>query len=166
MKLGYTHALQVDGDNQHNTDAIKVFLSKAESFPDRLINSYPVYDASAQAIRQHGRKLTNFWVRLETRSDAIRDAMCGFRVYPLKEIAPLLDKIHFKRMGFDIEIIVKAYWQGIDIINLPVDVRYPDGGHSNYKLFADNVKISFLHAYLFCSSFFAGKRRKREEKAG
>jgi glycosyltransferase involved in cell wall biosynthesis len=158
LRLGYTHALQVDADGQHDLAAINTFVAAAHDNPEMLVNSYPVYDEYAPAARQHGRKITNFWVRLETRSSAIIDAMCGFRVYPLQKIAQELPKIRFKRMGFDIEILVKAYWRGVDIINLPVNVRYPAGAHSNYRFIVDNIKISLMHAYLFCLSFIKNKR--------
>lgn len=147
---GFTHALQVDADAQHDLKSVETFMKAAENEPESLINGYPVYDDTAVRIRQHGRKITNFWVRLHTRSADIKDSMCGFRIYPLKAVEKLLKRpLISKRMGFDIEILVKLHWQGVKIVNLPVKVYYHKDGHSNFRMFADNVKISLLHAYLF-----------------
>jgi len=76
--------------------------------------------------------------------------MCGFRLYPLQQIEPILKTIKFKRMGFDIEIVVKAYRNGVDIISLPTNVIYPESGVSHFHAFRDNFYISLLHTYLCC----------------
>ncbi len=76
--------------------------------------------------------------------------MCGFRVYPL---APLieLDRRHKlgARMSFDIEILVRLYWAGVEIINLPTAVSYPKDGVSHFRAGLDNFLITRLHAALF-----------------
>jgi glycosyltransferase involved in cell wall biosynthesis len=149
VEKGYTHALQLDADAQHDLSALNLFFQEAQTNPDAIINGYPVYDSSAVVARRLGRKITNFFVALETAPNVIKDAMCGFRIYPLKELKPIVDKgLVSKRMSFDIEIIVKAYRYGIKIINLPVKVVYPKDGYSNFRFIADNIKISLLHAYL------------------
>ncbi|MDR2105412.1 MAG: glycosyltransferase family 2 protein [Deferribacteraceae bacterium] len=159
IEKGYTHALQIDADAQHDLSAITLFFNEAEANPEALINAYPVYDATAAAARKAGRKLTNFFVELETAPNAIKDAMCGFRVYPLAQISKIIDRLYFKRMGFDIEIIVKAYRYRIDIINMPVKVVYPKGGYSNFRLILDNLKISLLHAYLVTTMLLGAGRK-------
>ena len=78
------------------------------------------------------------------------DTMCGFRVYPLKLIEPVLKTIKFKRMGFDIEIVVKAFRNGVKIISIPTKVIYPERGVSHFHAFRDNFYISLLHTYLCC----------------
>jgi glycosyltransferase involved in cell wall biosynthesis len=149
FEKGYTHALQLDADAQHDMSAVKCFFLEAQANPQALINGYPIYDSSAATARRLGRRITNFFVALETSPNAIKDAMCGFRVYPLNELKQIVDNgLLSNRMGFDIEIIVKAYRYGIKIINLPVKVTYPKDGYSNFRLIVDNLKISLLHAYL------------------
>lgn len=151
LELGYTHALQVDADGQHNPDKIIHFLQVAEQYPDSLLNGCPDYDASVPKSRKIGRKITNFWVRLETGSADFADAMCGFRVYPLAGIAPLLKKgLVFNRLEGDVEFLVKACWLGIPVRALPVEVVYPEAGFSNFRLVRDNLRISLMHAMLIC----------------
>ncbi|CAA9889596.1 putative glycosyl transferase (GT2 family) (fragment) [Candidatus Methylobacter favarea] len=52
-------------------------------------------------------------------------------------------------MDFDIDIVVRLFWQGILVINIPTYVQYPCDGISHFKLWQDNVMISKTHARLF-----------------
>ena len=53
----------------------------------------PLYDASVPKGRLYGRYLTHVWVWINTVSFAIRDSMCGFRVYPLPPVLRLIDDL-------------------------------------------------------------------------
>ncbi len=150
IEHGFTHALQIDADGQHDIRDIPLFFKISSSHPQSLIIGNPIYDESAPKSRLIGRKITNFWVMIETFNKHMPDTMCGFRVYPLKLIEPILDNIRFKRMGFDIEIIVKAYRRRINIISVPTHVIYPEDGVSNFHVVRDNFYISLLHTYLCC----------------
>ena len=77
LELGYTHGLQIDADGQHNADDIPKFIKLAENNPDALIIGTPVYDSGAPKSRLIGRKITNFWVMIETMNRHMPDAMCG-----------------------------------------------------------------------------------------
>ena len=76
--------------------------------------------------------------------------MCGFRVYPLSQMMPLLSgQTRSLRMGWDTEILVRADWTGIPIINVATRVHYPQNGISHFQGVRDNVLISRMHARLF-----------------
>ncbi|MBO4672701.1 MAG: glycosyltransferase family 2 protein [Alphaproteobacteria bacterium] len=145
---GYTHALQIDADGQHDINDVTEFLKLAETNPNKMIIGSPVYDASAPFARKFGRKITNFWVAIETLNFRMPDAMCGFRVYPLKQTVSILKKLLFNRMGFDIEILVKLYWAGVNPITKQTRVIYPENGSSNFHVLRDNIHISLMHTYL------------------
>jgi predicted LPLAT superfamily acyltransferase len=51
-------------------------------------------------------------------------------------------------MGFDVEILVRALWSGISMINVPTRVTYPVGGLSHFKYGADNVCLARLYSKL------------------
>ena len=151
----FSHAVQIDADNQHSTDDIKIFLELAKNNPDALINGCPQYDDSVPLSRLYGRKITNFFVAIETLSLKIKDAMCGFRVYPLKETIPIINSTNIaKRMGFDIEIIVRLYWNNVHIINQRTKVTYPKNGSSHFRMFKDNLIISAIHTKLVTEMIF------------
>lgn len=154
-KLGFSHALQVDADGQHDLQNIQLFLKEAKKHPQCLIAGFPQYDDSVPKSRQEGRKITTFFVHLETLSKDIVDAMCGFRVYPVEESCSLIERSWIKnRMEFDIEILVKLHWRGMPMRFFPVKVIYPEGGISNFRMVRDNIAISFSHITLLVGMFF------------
>ena len=147
---GATHALQIDADGQHDFAAIPQIADLARAHPAAIITGVPVFDASAPAARRIGRKFTTLWVRINTLSTAIEDAMCGFRVYPLDAIVKLAARASFgSRMEFDPEILVRAVWAGIPLVSMPTQVTYPIDGVSHFKMWGDNVRISWMHTRLF-----------------
>ena len=149
-ELGFTHAFQIDADFQHDVSRCEEFLAFAARQPAALICAAPVYDESAPKSRLHGRKIMNFWCVINTLSHRIKDAMCGFRIYPLEGIVPLLSRTKSRRMGFDAEILILAARAGLEIKWLDLAVRYEAGGVSHFAPFRDNFGISLMHARLFC----------------
>lgn len=150
IKLGYTHALQIDADGQHNTADIPRFLAAAQQHPHAMILGKPVFDDSVPKSRLYGRRVTNFWIAINTLSLAIADGMCGFRLYPLSAVAQLMTTHQIgQRMDFDIDSVVRLYWQGVEAINIPTTVNYPSDGVSHFKLWRDNLMISATHTRLF-----------------
>lgn len=149
QRLGFTHAVQIDADGQHDLKDLPTFLAQATAHPDALITGVPQYDASVPKGRLYGRYLTHLWVWINTLSFAIKDSMCGFRVYPLpRTLAALVPSIG-KRMDFDPEIAVRLVWAGTKVINLPTQVTYPTDGVSHFDVLWDNVRISGMHTRLF-----------------
>lgn len=147
-ELGFTHALQMDADGQHDADAIPFFLKAARKHPEDLIAGFPQYDGSVPKSREQGRKITNFWVAIETLSKDIPDSMCGFRIYPVQSTMPVAKKLTSYRMGFDIEILVRLSWAGVKMRFYPIKVTYPEDGVSNFRVFGSNVEISWTHTKL------------------
>ena len=149
-RLGYSHAIQIDADGQHNIDDIPRFVEVAKLNPNAMILGQPLFDESAPKIRIYGRRFTNLWIAINTLSLAIADGMCGFRLYPLDAIDKLISSTSISQgMAYDIDIVVRLYWQGVDAINIITAVHYPLDGVSHFKLWQDNVMISKTHAKLF-----------------
>lgn len=147
---GASHALQIDADGQHDGDDVPRFLAEAEAHPDAVVNGRPVYDESVPKGRLVGRYATHVWVWINTLSLDIADSMCGFRVYPLAQTLALLDRERVGlRMDFDVEVIVRLHWTGLEVRNIPTRVTYPLDGVSHFQLWRDNVRISKMHARLF-----------------
>jgi glycosyltransferase involved in cell wall biosynthesis len=149
-QLGFSHALQIDADGQHQCADIPRFIGQAELRPAAVIVGCPQYDTTVPWSRYFGRYLTHGWVWINTLSLQIKDSMCGFRVYPLEPLMILDRKRKLgRRMSFDIEVLVRLYWQGIEVINVPTVVSYPKDGCSHFRACLDNLLISRLHATLF-----------------
>ncbi|MCR9246574.1 MAG: glycosyltransferase family 2 protein [bacterium] len=165
-ELGFSHALQVDADGQHDLTRVPAFLEASRERPDVFVIGYPEYDESAPALRKGARRITDFWVNVEVGRGKIRDAMVGFRVYPLAAVARLPRM--GSRMDFDIEVAVRLVLAGTDTINLPVKVRYlspEEGGVSHFQPFLDNVRFSWLHTRICAGASFRWVFRKLRGRA-
>lgn len=150
MLDNYSHAAQIDSDGQHDLTDLPEFLRTSQNSPEALVIGYPVYDATVPKMRYYGRYLTHVWIWINTLSFEIRDTMCGFRVYPIQQVVTLLEEDDCgDGMEFDSEIIVRWYWRGGTIKNLPTSVLYPIDGVSHFRLWHDNALISLMHARLF-----------------
>jgi glycosyltransferase involved in cell wall biosynthesis len=155
IELGFTHALQIDADGQHDVADVPKFTAAARENPKALICGQAVYDASVPKSRKIGRWVTHVWVSIETASLDIRDSMCGFRLYPLAVVERVI--LHNRigsRMDFDTEMAVHMHWRGAPIVNVPTKVIYPPGNVSNFEMLADNIRISLMHTRLFLQSPF------------
>jgi predicted LPLAT superfamily acyltransferase/GT2 family glycosyltransferase len=147
---GFTHALQIDADGQHDTDDVPTFFARAKQNPEAVVCGRPIYDDSVPKARLYGRYFTHVWVWIETLSFSIQDSMCGFRLYPLVATCRLIDQTHIPlRMDFDIEIIVKLAWMGVPIENVATKVIYPQDGVSHFHMIKDNWRITKMHTRLF-----------------
>jgi glycosyltransferase involved in cell wall biosynthesis len=147
---GFTHALQIDADGQHCVADIPLFMEQAKNNPAAVIVGYPVYDQSVPLLRFYARYLTHVWVWINTLSFQIKDSMCGFRVYPVQSVLTLVQRYKIgERMNFDTDILVRLYWDGSQMINVPTRVGYPTDGVSHFRGWHDNVLISWMHTKLF-----------------
>lgn len=149
LQSGFSHALQVDADGQHDLKDIPALIEAAKRQPMALVTAKPVYDDTMPLGRRIGRWITHFWVWIETLSFDITDSMCGFRVYPIGEtLAVISEQGIGRRMDFDTSIMVHLYWRGCDVIEIPSNVIYPPENTSNFDVLADNVRISWMHTKL------------------
>lgn len=148
--LGYTHAVQIDADGQHDLDDLDKFLAAAREAPQAVVTGQPVFDTSIPKLRYYARYLTHVWVHINTLSLSIPDSMCGYRIYPVDPCARLIQTTALEnRMAFDIEILVRLYWQGMPVLSIPTRVAYPQDGLSHFRGWEDNLRISLTHARLF-----------------
>ncbi|WP_339724035.1 glycosyltransferase family 2 protein [uncultured Paraglaciecola sp.] len=148
--MGMSHAVQIDADGQHDLADIDILMNESKSHPDAMISGQPVYDESISKGRYYGRFITHFWVYIETLSFSIKDSMCGFRVYPLADCMKLMGNQSLgNRMDFDIEIMVRLYWQKVPIRFISTKVLYPPDGVSHFNVCKDNWLISKMHTRLF-----------------
>jgi glycosyltransferase involved in cell wall biosynthesis len=149
-RLGWTHALQIDADGQHNWQDIEKFILISQQSPKAMIIGQPIFDETVPKKRLYGRYATHIWVWINSLSFDIKDSMCGFRIYPLAPTIRVLNQANFQpRMGFDSEILVRLKWEQTPFVNVPTVVIYPEQGISHFNLWKDNLGLSKAHAKLF-----------------
>lgn len=149
-EMGLSHILQIDSDGQHDTSKIAKFLERSEKNPEAVICGYPEYDENAPVHRVNGRKIANGWVHIVSWDWNIKDALIGFRIYPVEPYFKIVKghAILDARMGYDIDILVHLSWAGIPIISESVKIIYPKDGISNFRMVRDNFRIAGTYTRL------------------
>ena len=164
---GFTHAIQLDADGQHSLQDLPRFIAESESHPNALIAGYPVFDSTAPRARRWGRLLSVVLVWFETRSLALRDPLCGFRIYPIAQTLQLLARRQLgDRMDFDPEIAVRLMWGGVRVRSLKTQVIYPAGNASNFSYLRENAEMIRLHTRLVITSLVPFMRGRKSLRHG
>jgi glycosyltransferase involved in cell wall biosynthesis len=165
-EMGYSHALLIDADGQHDVRDIPQFLAEAQSYPEALVLGKPTFGRDAPRSRRLGRRLSQFWVWVETLSLAIADPLMGFRVYPVPPVVALIQQQHLgSYMDFDPEVAVRLYWKGIPMRNIVTAVVYPKDGSSHFRLVRDNVRLSWLYVRLFFGMLYRAPGLLRRQRS-
>jgi glycosyltransferase involved in cell wall biosynthesis len=147
---GFSHALQVDADGQHDLVDVPRFLAASAADPAAVICGRPVFDASIPRVRLVSRYITHVLVWLQTLSlRQVRDSMCGFRLYPVDAVLEVVEQDGVgRRMDFDVELLVKLSWRGRRMVWLDTQVRYPADGLSHFRMLLDNLLLAKMHVRL------------------
>lgn len=149
---GFSHALTMDADGQHPAAHIARFMAASVAAPRAMILGRPVFAEDAPALRVRGRRVSNWWARLETPGCDIGDSLFGFRVYPIAELVAVMQATRWmRRFDFDPEAAVRLCWHGVACVNLPAPVRYlarHEGGVSHFRYGRDNLLLGWMHARL------------------
>lgn len=147
--LGFTHIIQIDADGQHDINDVEKFIEYSQQNPGTIISGKPYFDDDAPKARVYGRRVTDFWVALETLSLQIKDSLCGFRIYPLQQLEQIVDNHYIGvRMNFDTDMMVKAVWEKIPLHFIPTKVIYLENGVSHFHYLRDNLLLIKLHIRL------------------
>ncbi len=148
VSLGYRYAITIDSDGQHFAKDLPVFLQKIQEVPDAvIIGSRNMSQEGVPAKSSFGNRFSSFWFRMET-GIKMPDTQSGYRLYPVKK----LDRVRFfsRKFEFEIEVLVRAAWKGIPVVNVPVSVYYAPAGErvSHFRPFKDFFRISVLNTIL------------------
>lgn len=156
---GFSHALQIDADLQHDPNDIPALVAASADNPRAFVLAQPVFDESAPRGRLFARKISKFWVAVETMSLRVGDPLCGFRIYPVD----LALEVHARgeAMDFDPEIAVRLVWAGAEVQHVATKVRYvapEDGGVSHFRNVKDTWLISMAHSRLCLEGMWRAAR--------
>lgn len=152
-RLGMTHIVTIDADGQHDPVDFRKFMPIAIEYPDAVIVGKRNFQViKVPGLTRFGRQFSNFWLRIQT-GQSIADSQSGFRVYPLKVLERL--KLKETRFAFEVEVLVKAAWAGVDLRDVDIAVYYPPPHEriSHFNVFKDNLRISLLNTKLTLRSF-------------
>ena len=160
VALGYQFALTIDSDGQHFAEDIPIFINALKEEPSKkvlLIGARNMGHSSVPKKSSFGNKFSNFWFWFET-GNWLKDTQCGYRLYPLSALNDL--KFYTPKFEFEIEVIVRAAWHGIDVKNIPVQVSYDESERvSHFRPLIDFTRISILNTWLVILAIFYIKPR-------
>lgn len=144
---GFSHAIQLDADAQHDSADVPRFLEAIAKDPRALILGTPVFDETVPRGRLYGRQLSRVLVWISTLSTEISDPLCGFRAIPLAATLQLLDEVELgNHMEFDPNLVIHLHWRGTPIRNLRTKVIYDANGLSHFDMLRDNARLSGVYA--------------------
>jgi glycosyltransferase involved in cell wall biosynthesis len=159
-KLGTTHIITIDADGQHDPRDIKKFSPVIVQNPHAIIvGKRDFQNSNAPGSSVFGRSFSNFWMRVHT-GKSVGDVQSGFRAYPLAVLERL--NLQARRYSFEVEVLVKAAWAGIRILDVDISVYYPPAEErvSHFRGFMDNFRISMLNTKLTLRSITPFPHRK------
>lgn len=147
-ELGYDYVITLDSDGQHEPENILDMLEQIRLLDVEtvLMGSRNMAQEGVPKKSSFGNSFSNFWFWVDT-GIRLSDTQTGFRAYPL---APISKKRWVSRkFEFEIEVIVRLAWEGIQIREVPVKVNYPENRVSHFRPFTDFGRISVLNTVLF-----------------
>jgi glycosyltransferase involved in cell wall biosynthesis len=165
-RLGMTHIVTMDADGQHDPADFMRFLPVIRENPHAIVIGRRYFEGTEiPRLSVFGRNFSNFWMRLQT-GISVGDTQSGFRAYPLAVLEGLsLNERHY---SFEVEVLVKAAWADIEILETDISVYYPppEKRISHFRGFLDNFRISLLNARLTMRSILPMPHRKIHFKNG
>jgi len=148
-------AITLDADGQHHPeDALRLMQAIPDSLRPIVIGCRKaMLDAGAPWTSRFGKGFSNFWITM-SGGPRVTDSQSGFRIYPLPEVLHL--GVRAKRYQFEIEVLVKANWAGLPVIEAPVRVIYQTdvARVSHFRPFVDFMRNTGTFARLICRRVF------------
>ncbi len=162
-KNNFSHLITIDADGQHDPRDIPRFIEKIRAFPDRLIIGKRHFDIDVPGKSRFGRAWSNLWTRIVSGKKT-PDSQSGFRAYPVAPLAGMT--FHGRRYEFEVEVLARAAWAGLEFDWVDVSVRYFQGQErvSHFRPLQDNLRISVIYALLVLRRLLPVPHRKLHGK--
>jgi len=136
---GFSAAVTLDGDGQHDPEEIPRFLEAFERGPFDIVLGNRMNDTRAMPFV---RRLTNrfsSWCISRMAGVSILDSQVGFRLIRLDTWQAL--DLHGRRFDLESEIIIKACRQGARLTQVPIKTLYGDVSKSKIQPFLDSWRF-------------------------
>jgi glycosyltransferase involved in cell wall biosynthesis len=155
-------AVTIDADGQHDPGEIPSLIRAIPSGSRPLVigKREGMERQNVPWTSRRGRSFSNFWVWAAC-GRWFSDSQSGFRVYPLPEASRLGTRA--RRYQFEVEILVRAVWRGLPVIEVPVSVRYDRSAErvSHFRPWLDFWRNTRTFARLVAMRFFIPARLRQ-----
>ena len=147
-EMGFTHALTIDTDGQHDVADVLPMVEVARRSPAAMVvGTRPVTIAGYPLGSRVGRAISNLLVRLESGL-RVGDSQCGLRVYPLGPLGRV--RTFAGRFGYETEVLTRFAWAGGAVEQMPIHSVYQlaGGRTSHFRPWRDSWSASLMHVRL------------------
>jgi len=152
-------ALSLDADGQHDPSEISALIQAVPEAGRGLVigRRSGMRHENVPWTSRWGRGFSNFWVWV-CSGKRLSDSQSGFRLYPVPETIRLGARA--RRFQFEVEILVRAAWSGILILEVPVRAVYGPPGErvSHFRPWLDFWRNSLTFTRLIATRLFVPSR--------
>jgi glycosyltransferase involved in cell wall biosynthesis len=131
---GMTVALTVDADGQHPPEEARRLLFEAPNERSLVVGVRNLARDGAPRQNQLSNRFSN-WVLSRFAGRELLDTQCGLRRYPIG--ATLALGARATGYDFEAELLLRAVWSGLEIVELPVKVLYPEDRRTHFRVSRD-----------------------------
>jgi len=145
-EAGFSYAVTMDSDGQHYASDMPVFIEALEKNDGAMIIGARNLQADGMPGKNtFANKFSNFWFKVETLQ-TLADTQSGYRLYPLVSMRDM--RFFTPRYEFEVESIVRLAWNDVKVMNVPINVIYPEDRVSHFRPLHDFTRISILNTVL------------------
>ncbi len=159
-------AITLDADGQHFPEDARELIGAIPRCRRPIVLGYRLQMAANGApwSSRFGREFSNFWIR-RAGGPRVTDSQSGFRIYPLPEVLRL--GVRAQRYQFEIEVLVKAAWSAMEVIEAPVGISYPPAIErvSHFRPTVDFWRNTTTFARLITRRIVLGRPRAGKRRA-
>ncbi len=151
---GFKYAITIDSDGQHLAEDIPNFLKALVQAPNSLIvGARNMGQENVPGTSNFGHKFSNFWYRFIT-GIKLPDTQSGYRLYPLEWLQDI--RLFTPKYEYEVEILVRAGWRGMNVIPVPINVYYPPKEErvTHFRTITDFARISVLNTLFVIIAIF------------
>ncbi len=156
FESGYSFAITIDSDGQHDPHDIDSFLKAHKEAPEAIIvGARKNIEGEVPGKNSFANRFSNFWFAVITGNE-LEDTQSGYRLYPLGKIGKM--KFVTTKYEFELEVLIRAIWKNIPVISVPIKAIYPPKEEriTHFRPLRDFFRISVLNTVMvfLALSFF------------
>ncbi len=155
QEAGFARVITVDADGQHTLEGALALVHSGAGAKSLVIGRRDM--SGAPKPNRFGRSFSNFWVWACCGLNP-GDSQSGLRIYPVDETLALT--VVGDRYHYEIEIIVRLIWAGLEVAQVDVPCIYPEDRISHFNVFYDNARTTRAFARLLVRRFIPWPHQK------
>ena len=135
---GMSIALTVDADGQHPPEEARRVLFASANDSALVLGVRDLARDGAPRANRFSNGISNFFLSRFARRP-LHDTQCGLRRYPVRETLAL--RTSGQGYDFEAEVLLRAIWSGLDVVEQPVRVIYPEHRKTHFRTGRDVRRI-------------------------